>query len=107
MTLVETGGMIEQLSINVQDELSFTGVYHQGTSGNGKQFVAHTQEPSERKDRVSDSALLHVDHQMLDCSEILFLTFHDLIACKSVCRQNALHPSSFGVSRLWHDISFF
>src|ERR1019366_7075847 len=40
---------------------------------------------------------------MFDCSEILFLTVHDPIACKSVCRQNTLHPPSFGISRLWHE----
>ena len=67
-------------------------------AGNGvKQLIwtrviSHTQEPPERKNRVSDAALFHVDHQMFDCSEILFLTVDDLIACKSVCRHNTLHP---------------
>jgi hypothetical protein len=99
--------VLEQLFIDVQDEPFFTGVYREGTPGDGKQFVTYTQEPPERKNRVSDSALLHVDHQMFDCSEILFLTVHDLIARKSVCRQNTLHPPSFGVSRLCHDASSF
>jgi hypothetical protein len=43
---------------------------------------------------------------MLDGSEILFSTVHDSFASKSVRRQNILHPASFGISRLWHDISF-
>src|ERR1035438_8123602 len=95
--LVETGSALKQLLIDVQDELSFDTVYGEGTPGDGKQFISHTQEPPERKNRVSDAALFHVDHQMLDCSEILFLTVDDLIACKSVCRHNTLHPLSFGV----------
>ncbi len=48
-----------------------------------------------------------IDHQMFDCSETLLLTIHYLIGGNSVCRQNTVHPTSFGVSCLWHRASFF
>src|ERR1017187_4866276 len=43
---------------------------------------------------------------MFDCPEVLFLTIHYLVACNCVGRQNALHPTSFGISRLGHHVSF-
>src|ERR1035441_3622276 len=88
------------------DELFFISIYHEGAPRDGKKLIPHAQESPERKYRVRDAALLDVDHQMFDLSKVLFLTVNDLIAGKSVCRQNTVHPSSLGVSRLWHEFSF-
>jgi len=74
--LVETGSVLKQLLIDVQDELSFDSIYGESTPGMANNLSPY-QEPPERKNRVSDAALFHVDHQMFDCSEILFLTVDD------------------------------
>jgi hypothetical protein len=91
VSLIETGSVLEQLFVDVQDELPVSGAHLKGTPRNGKQFVTHTEESPEGKNRISDAALLHVDHRMFDFPEILFLTVHDRGACKSVSRQDALH----------------
>ncbi len=57
-------------------------------------------------DRACNSALLHVDHEVLDLSELLSLTVHDFIAHHSVHRHDALRPTAFVVSRSCHDSSF-
>src|SRR5664279_2462081 len=78
--LVETGSGLEQFLVDIQNEPMFDRVDLKGTPWNGKQLIAHAQEPAERKNRVSDAARLQVDHQMLDLSEIFFLKIYDLIA---------------------------
>src|ERR1017187_4593186 len=101
--LVEAGGALEQLLVDVQDELFFNRVDLESAPRNGKKLVAHAQEPPEGQNCVSDTAIRQVDHQMFDLSEIFPLMIHDLIACKSVCCYNFWLIQRF---RLCHPLSF-
>src|ERR1017187_8668146 len=78
--LVEAWSGFEQFLVDIQNEPMFNRVDLQGSPWNGKQLIAHAQEPAERKDRVSDAARLQVDHQMFDLSEIFLLQIHDFVA---------------------------
>src|ERR1039458_1247819 len=55
---------------------------------------------------VSDTARIQIDHQMLNCSEILFLKVYDLIARKSVCRQNSRFTRQIDFCDACHNVFF-
>src|ERR1022692_1640380 len=84
--LVEAGGALEHLLIEVQDKLFFNCVDLESAPRNGEKLVAHAQETPEGQNRVGDAAIRQVDHQMFDLSDTLLLMIHDLIAFKGICR---------------------
>ena len=80
VALVETRSALEHLLVNFENELFFTGVYREGTSGNGEQLIAQAQESAERKNRISDAAGTEVDHEFLDVADLFALKISDVVA---------------------------
>src|ERR1017187_1969117 len=61
--LVEAGGALEHLLVDVQDELFFNSVDLESAPRKGKQLVAHAQEPPEGQNCVRDRKSTRLNSQ--------------------------------------------
>src|SRR6185437_6503199 len=65
VVLVEAGGVLQRLPVDIEHEAAIDGVELQRFPGHGEEFVAHAEKATEGEHRIGDAARAHLYHAPL------------------------------------------